>query len=391
MTINQDKIDEWVREIEERPLSAPIILRYIASRLIDLTSQTEELRAENYALRSGSRVEDYERRIANLEYQIALLKRQVSGQAEEAMDGRVNLIVYNQEGQALRVELLAAELVANQRVAVLKTGAHSNKAPVRMLVAGLHEELLFVFDSGRTATAVVTAIPAVTGNDLDWKHAHLQMPVGGEKLVVVAPVARMSLVESIVQSTLRGWVKRMMPSFFASQVAKNYIGAGVKLQPDKTSGLTLCGKQHLFVMASREGHLFSIDPARLPYAIEEAMKLRATDTIISSFAVANHESIAAVTTNGKVIQRDFAWIEPAVSLNSKRQALFSQARRDAGIKVAAAGSVREGDWGAALHADGNITLHTMSDLFAAGKLSALEEQAEIVDFVVFAAPGSEQG
>ncbi len=73
------KIEEWIKEVEERPTSASIILQYISNRLRDLTDRNEELLAENIALVSGKRVEEYEQRIAHLEYQLELLKRQLGG------------------------------------------------------------------------------------------------------------------------------------------------------------------------------------------------------------------------------------------------------------------------------------------------------------------------
>jgi DNA gyrase/topoisomerase IV subunit A len=388
--INQDKIDEWIREVEERPISAPIILRYIASRLKDLAAQNEDLRTENYQLRSGNKVDDYESRIANLEYQIALLKRQVSGQMSEPAAESISVLVYHQEGQALRVEVPVVGMTSNQTAVVFQKALPESVGPIRLLVAGPHEELLFVFDSGRTAAVPVTAIPTVSRDALDWDGAYLQEPVGSEKLAVVVPVARMSLAESIVQSTLRGCVKRMMRTFFESQLAKNYIGTGVKQQPDKACGLTLCGKDELFTMVSREGFLFSMEATRLPFSIEDAMKLRATDYIMSSFSLGSQDAVVIVTHNGKIIHRDFNWVEPAVTFKSRGQALFSQSRRDAGIKVAGAASVHDNDWGAALHQDGRITLHRMSDLFAAGSIPSQEGEAAIVDFAVFAAPESGQ-
>jgi DNA gyrase/topoisomerase IV subunit A len=387
--INQDKIDEWIREVEERPISAPIILRYIANRLKDLASQNEELRTENYQLRSGNKVEDYESRIANLEYQIDLLRRQVSGQTVQPVQKILSLLIYNQEGQALRVEVPTAEIQPGRAPTAFKTPFDSESGPLRLLVTGSHEELLFVFDSGRTAAIPVTAIAAVAGGGMDWSQAHLQEPIGGEKLAVVVPVARMTLMESVVQSSLRGCVKRMMRSFFESQLAKNYIGTGVKQQPDKTSGLTLCAKEDLFVMVSREGFLFGMDPARLPFAIEEAMRLRATDYVIHSFALPKGSTFVIVTNNGKVIHRDYDWLEPAVSFKNKGQALFSQSRRDAGVRVAGAAAVQEDDWGAALHLDGRITLHKMSALFASGSIPTEDGDGDILDFEVFGNPGND--
>jgi DNA gyrase/topoisomerase IV subunit A len=384
--INQDKIDEWIREVEERPISAPIILRYIASRLKDLASQNEELRIENYKLRSGNKVEEYEAKVTNLEYQLELLKRQVSGQAAEPTVESVSILVYSQEGLVLRTEVTVAEIQSNMTAAVFNEAFTTDSGPIRLLVTGTHEELLFVFDSGRTATIPVTGIPAVSTDHMDWSQAYLQEPVGSEKLAVIVPVGRMSLVESVVQSTLRGCVKRMMPSFFESQLAKNYIGTGVKQQPDKACGLTLCGKDEYFVMVSREGFLFSMDPGKLPFAIEEAMRLRATDYIVNSFSVDTSDAVVVVTNNGKIIHRDYDWLEPFSSFKSKGQAIFSQSRRDGGVKVAGAGRVSASDWGAALLQNGAITVHKMNDLFSSGSLPESNAHLQVIDFVVFKAP-----
>jgi DNA gyrase/topoisomerase IV subunit A len=381
--INQDKIDEWIREVEERPISAPIILRHIANRLKDLASQNEELRTENYQLRSGNKVEEYESRIANLEYQIELLRRQMSGQTVQPVEKSLSLLVYNQEGQVLRVEVGTADIQPGTAAAAIKSPLHAESGPLRLMVTGVHEELLFVFDSGRTAAVPVTSIPAVAGAEMSWSEAHLQEPIGGEKLAVVVPVARMTLMESVVQSSLRGCAKRMMRSFFESQLAKNYIGTGVKQQPDKTSGLTLCAKDDVFVLVSREGFLFSMEPLRLPFAIEEAMKLRATDYVIHSFALPHGSAFVVVTNNGKIIHRDFDWLEPVISFKNKGQALFSQSRRDAGVRVAGAAAVQDDDWGAALHQDGRISFHRMSDLIASGSVAMADGDGDIIDFVVF--------
>ena len=74
MSLTQ-KIDEWMKEAEERPESAITILRLIARRLRELTERDEELLAENIALQNGTRVEEYQKRIAHLEYQLDLLRR----------------------------------------------------------------------------------------------------------------------------------------------------------------------------------------------------------------------------------------------------------------------------------------------------------------------------
>jgi hypothetical protein len=61
-----NKIDEWMKEAEARPESAITIVRLIARRLRELTERNEELLAENIALQNGTRVEEYQKRIAHL-------------------------------------------------------------------------------------------------------------------------------------------------------------------------------------------------------------------------------------------------------------------------------------------------------------------------------------
>jgi predicted RNase H-like nuclease (RuvC/YqgF family) len=70
-----NKIDEWIKEAETRPESAALIVKFVAKRLRELTERNEELLTENIALQNGTRVEEYQKRIAHLEYQLDLLKR----------------------------------------------------------------------------------------------------------------------------------------------------------------------------------------------------------------------------------------------------------------------------------------------------------------------------
>jgi DNA gyrase/topoisomerase IV subunit A len=130
--------------------------------------------------------------------------------------------------------------------------------------------------------------------------------------------------------------------------------------------------------------------SKLPFAIEEAIRLRATDYIVSSFAVNQGDSIVVVTNNGKVIHRDFTWLEPFTSFRSKGQALFSQVRREAGIKVAGAAAANEHDWGAVLLQDGRVCIYKMKDLYASGSIPATETDINILDFTVFQGPNFDQ-
>jgi len=401
--ITLDKIEEWIREAEERPASAPLIIHYIAKRLSELANRNEELLSENIELRTGRKSEEYEGRIANLEYQLELLKRQLSGEASASavvsagepsqaegssstLIAKTNsLLIYNPQGGVLRVELTASDLISRKPVAGFPGEVAAEDTPPRLLVTSSREELLFVFDSGRTAALPADEVPAAGREGLDWRQAFIQEPRGSEELATILPIARMSLYEFSVQTSRRGFVKKIRQDFFESYIASAYIGTGVKLPSDKPYSLTFCGKDDLLVMVSKEGYLFSVDVNRLPFAAEEAMRLSATDHIVAAFVIAQKPSILIVTQSGKAIHRDVSWLEPVSSFNkTKGQPVFSKERRESGVRVVGAAPVDENDRGLALSGDGKINAYKMGDLFDTGSLLAKPSPtANILGFTAF--------
>lgn len=390
--VTQDKIEEWIREVEERPASAPNILRYIAGRLSDLTRRNEELLDENLLLRTERKVEEYESRIANLEYQLDLLKRQLSGRevgrAKLAQAGEegVSLLIYNPLGQILRLELNASRLVSGDLAAAFQDEITTGGPLHRLLAVPSKEELLFVFGSGRTAALPAAEIPAVENKSLDWDSAFYQEPPGGDELAAILPIATMSLYEFCIQTSRRGFVKKIIESFFESHVNSRYIGSGVKQKPDTTCSLAFCGNEDLLVMVSREGYLLSIETNRLPLTIEEVMRLGPADHVVAGFIVGEKPSLITLTTNGKVIHRDVTWLEPAGSLKTRGQALYSKERRAGGVRVAGAAAVDESDWGVVLWSDGRLTVHSMGEALAAGVIPGGRPGAEALGLAVFEAP-----
>ena len=141
------------------------------------------------------------------------------------------------------------------------------------------------------------------------------------------------------------------------------------------------------VLTTREGYMLSMDVAQLPYTIEEMMKLSATDYVVNSFVTGRNSTLLIVTQNGKVINRETAWLEKANSTKSRGQAVFSQSRREAGVRVAGASVVDVEDWGLALNNDGDLRIYKVTDLLADGSLSTDPSEAEITEFVTFSLPG----
>ena len=160
------KIEEWIKEVEQRPGSALTILKLIAGRLRDLTERNEQLLGENIALQDGSRVEEYRKRIAHLEYQLELLKRRFGLNQEELAAVAAEpaaipsaLLVYTALGRILRIEPIPETGVPVHLNGDMFAGG---EAP-RLLVVPVSEELLLLYSSGRVSTCPVEEIAVQPG------------------------------------------------------------------------------------------------------------------------------------------------------------------------------------------------------------------------------------
>jgi DNA gyrase/topoisomerase IV subunit A len=392
--ISPDKIDEWIREIEERPISAELIIRYIANRLSELSSRDEELVAQNIELLSGRKVEEYESRIASLEYQLDLLKRQLGGEVVLPSDVPVtapdqkmfNVLLYNPLGQVLCVEMELADLESQQTVARLIGEVSPQGMPVMVLATNAQEELLFIFDTGRTVRRPVTQLPAIEIDQLGWDQAFIEEPRIKEELAAIQPIGSMPLYDTCIQASRRGYVKKMKTSFFTSHLEEDYIGSGVKLRADKTCGLAFADGDDLFVMVSQEGFIFSMQVDQLPAAIEEVIQLGVTDHIVSTFVMGQKPSVLFITQDGKAVHRQVGWLDRANSFKSKGQSILSKERRQRGTRIVAAAPVDEADWGVFLQADGTLITYKLENLLATGSITPNQAEAQVLSFSVFSVP-----
>jgi len=387
--LTPEKIEEWLKEAEERPGSAVLLIRYIANRLNELSARNEELLADNIALRLGHKVEEYESRIANLEYQLDLLKRQAAapggapgqaaGPAQAPAQASWVVVLYTPQGQLLKAGLPA---VLEEGAAAQLPGPIDPQAPPGLLLVGEHEELLLIYDSGRSLTLPAASLPAA--HPLDWGRASLFEPRGIEALAAVVPVGRMALADFAIQASRRGCLKKLPESFFESCVAKDFVGSGVKLPADQTFGLSLCGKADQMVLVSQGGFVAAASVERLPFTIEEALRLATNDHLVAAFPLAGRDTLLFVTNNGKAVQRDASWLDPGLSAKSAGQALLTAARRGAGMRMVGAAAVTPEDWGLALLSDGSLNLYRLGDLLARGALLPADSSLEVVAFSVMA-------
>src|SRR6185503_12581119 len=371
-----NKIDEWMKEAEERPESAITIVKLISRRLRELTERNEELLAENIALQNGTRVEEYQKRITHLEYQLDLLKRRFGDDDKAPMELptkpaeilTVSLLIYNARGRIFRIELNADTKEPGRIAGEMVT----DDEPPRLLTIPSNEEILLLFTSGRVATVAVSDIPTVdVGGAWEWDQAALpNEPRAGELLACITPFSQLPLSDFFLQISRRGCVKKTMTSMAQSILTNHYIGKGALQKSDQPFELTLYKKQTQLAFVTYEGHLIGLDVDDLSYATEERIRLSTTDYVIASFTTRADESLLFVTQTGKVIYREGKSLELTKSSLAKGQTLIPPSRLEQGVRFMGAASVRDGDQVVVLDATGRLKIHKAESMTGAGSIEA---------------------
>lgn len=370
------KIEEWMKEAEERPESAVTIVRLIARRLRELSERDEELLAENIALQNGTRVEEYQKRIAHLEYQLDLLKRRFGVDETSLVElpgkppaeaSTLSLLLYNAHGRIFRLEpgdtqdlgRLAGEMLTDQE-------------PPRILAVPSNEEVLLLFTSGRVDTCRVSDIPRVElGGEWAWSQAALpDEPRAGETLACIAPFSHLPLSDYFLQVSRRGCAKKTMTSMAQTILNNHYIGKGALQKSDQPFDLMLAHKKDRAAFVTYEGKLIGFDVDDLSYATEERVKLSATDYVIASFTAPLEATLLCVTQTGKVIQRESKNIDLSKSSTAKGQALIPPTRLEQGVRFMGAAAVKDGDQVVVLDAGGRLKLLEAESMTGAGSIAA---------------------
>ena len=378
-----NKIDEWMKEAEERPESAVTIVRLIARRLRELSERDEELLAENIALQNGTRVEEYQKRIAHLEYQLDLLKRRFGVDDASLVElptkpteaSTLSLLIYNAHGRIFRVELNPRAVSGgndSKEPGRITGDMMTNLEPPRMLAVPSNEDVLLLFTSGRVDTVAVSDIPTVElGGAWAWEQAALpNEPRAGELLACVTPFSHLPLSDFFMQISRRGCVKKTMTSMAQSILANHYIGKGALQKSDQLFDLMLCKKQERLAFVTYEGHLLGLDIDDLSYASEERIRLTATDYVIASFTTRPNESLLFVTQTGKVVHRESKSLELTKSSTAKGQTLIPPSRLEQGVRFMGAASVKDPDSVVVLDATGRLKLYEAGSITGAGSIEA---------------------
>jgi DNA gyrase/topoisomerase IV subunit A len=370
------KIDEWMKEVEDRPESAVTIVKLVVRRLRELSERNEELLAENIALQHGTRVEEYQKRIVHLEYQLDMLKQRFGMDASVMTDlptpsegtSVLNLLVYNAHGRIFRVEL-DADI---KEVGSITGEMLTDQEPPRLLTVASNENLLLLFTSGRVEKFSAGDIPTVQlGGTWAWEQAALpNEPHAGETLACIIPSSRMPLSDYFLQISRRGFAKKTLTTLSESILNNHYIGKGALHKSDQPLDLMLSRKNDIAALVTYEGKVTAFDVENLTYTTEDRIKLSATDYVVGSFVLPANTSLLCVTQNGKVIHRESKSIEAAKSASTKGQSLIPPTRFEQGVRFMGAAAVKDSDQVAILDAAGRINIHDVSTMTGNGSVQA---------------------
>jgi len=371
------KIDEWMKEAEERPASAIAIVKLVADRLRELTERNEELLAENIALENGTRVDEYRKQIAHLEYQLNLLKRRFGVDdvssvelpaTETSDDSTLSILIYNARGRVFRVELSED----TEEIGQIAGDIVGDDEPPRILAVRSNGEISLLFTSGRIETYPVSNIPIVElGSKWDWEKASLlDEPRAGELLACISSFSHLPLSDHFLQISRRGCAKKNMTSMAQSILGNHYIGKGALQKSDQPFDLMLCHKQDIAMFVTYEGKVIALDVDDLSYAIEERIRLSATDYVIASFIAPADTTLLCVTQTGKVIQRESKNIDTSKSSTAKGQALIPPSRLGQGVRFMGAAAVQDGDQVVVLDATGRLKILEAESMTGAGSIEA---------------------
>jgi DNA gyrase/topoisomerase IV subunit A len=155
-----------------------------------------------------------------------------------------------------------------------------------------------------------------------------------------------------------------------SILGNHYIGKGALRTSDQPFDLMLCRKQDIAMFVTYEGKVIALDVDELSYAIDERIRLSATDYVVASFIAQPESKLLCVTQTGKVIQRESKSIDTSKSSTTKGQSLIPPSRLGQGVRFMSAAAVQDGDRVVVLDATGRLKILEADSMTGAGSIEA---------------------
>ena len=380
--IKPGKIQEWIEEIEQRPLAAPFIVRTLSARVIELDKVNEELRVENLNLQSGKKIQEYERKIAELEYQIKLLKRQVAGGTSPVPMEQPSLLVYDAFGKMLITEFTPPALVSGHTLGTIAGFEAPRLDDIHLLTANTSDELLFLFDSGRIQTQKAGDLTHTPMDQLDWNDA-LQIDLrSGERLIAVIPINEIPMMDGCLQISRKGYARYISQEYFRSFLSERNIGKGIRTAADSLFTLTPCHQNDVYVLVTRRGFVSARLAGKLAITLYEIQKLDMQDYVVGAFTIQSHQQLVIADQTGGVYIQKNPWTDPAGADGSKRRLLLAGAKAG-GVDVLGAAAADPGSWHFRLTTTGKILIGRVEDTSENRKGKASSSKTEALNILAF--------
>jgi DNA gyrase/topoisomerase IV subunit A len=322
-------------------------------------------------------VKEYERRIAELEFQLDLLKRQLGSGGGTPQLETTSLLLFNDKGQIIRLAVDDANLAGDQPFSRIEGTPHILSHSYGVVTATSFDQLLLVFSTGRTASLPVEQVPLSTGSGGGWARAYQADLRSMEELACMLPITRLHAYDCCIQVSRFGAARKIAIQYFKTFVSNNNIGKGVKFNFDRILNLTLCNETQLLVLASRGGNLLSLSASALPVALDEIMRFKVNDYVVSALALDPGQTMVAVTQNGAAYAQNQAWLQPAKAGDRRMRQLLPEKRAE---DEALAGAVALGgtDWLIVYRDDGTFTAYRPGGLSNRKTILAAGQDARVL-------------
>jgi DNA gyrase/topoisomerase IV subunit A len=377
--INRSKIDDWIRQVEATPIVAPLLIRQIMDRLIELDQANESLRAENLELSSGNRVKELEKKISELEFQVDLLKRQLSGHTSEIREIAISLLVFNDRGQVVRLALNQETFSGSQPFATVSGIPHIQSRNFYMTTVFEFDQLLLVTSSGRTMTVPAEMIPAAVNNQPDWSASYQVDLHTQEELIWILPITRLHNFNHCIQVSRFGYGRKIDVQFFKTFIANHNLGKGTKFNFDRTLNLILSNDDQTLVLASKAGNLISLETASLPISLTEIIKFKVGDYAVSAGLVANDQVLVGVTHTGFAFLQSLEGVKAGKSFKHK----LAPGAGDGEGSLVGAIALFPKDWVVLYREDGTLTSVRASAISSKGSLLDEHNASSILAIAVY--------
>jgi len=300
--IRESDVQWWILEAQKHPEAASQIIGELATRLIELDTENEQLRGELIRLRQLAPTGQPQSTVQTLQRQVETLQKALQRQDS----GARSLVLLGDRLQAGRVMLPRAQQLADEDQPVL--GMRAALSLQRMVCAGPGSELLLVTNLARAYRQMASDLSELEEKGR-WPRSAQDIDLDdSERLTAVASSDQPPRLWTIV--TRRGLVQQLVYAGMQRTIAQ-----GDSLLPhldrrDAPIALVPGGHGDLVVL-TRWGNAIRFAQHTIEAQGSQALDLDPDDEVVGALSLSDDErtpgdEILIVTASGYGIRRDVA-------------------------------------------------------------------------------------